>query len=360
MSQSPTRSVSWSPLAALAGAALLAACSTPAPPPAPLPPAPIAAHAPAPPPVGLSASVVEQASEFRTYMRRAATIAPPFANGAAIEQALSDAEAFEPQQLSRGAVAYAAVVALQEPGFVAGVRTYAVDPDQRKALAQKLISDPYYATALPGAQAAAGLIIASLKDEGSHLADAGEKVRLSAYDIQKQAAWSKTSVSDPAGRLARAKTTSAMSMAPDPADVTELKRAVTGSDGQALQSRVASLGASASAPPFTQAVTRGLAVAAVAALGEATEENDAALNGLLNDSTGGFCLNMTKLNLYQCLSVAKPWYEDVFCLGRHVMIDTGQCVAKAAGQSHPAQPLPVAGPDPSAGPAAAGPSGGDR
>ena len=44
---------------------------------------------------------------------------------------------------------------------------------------------------------------------------------------------------------------------------------------------------------------------------------------------------MSKLNLYQCLAVAKPHYEDVFCLGQHVLIDTGQCVMKAAGAPFP-------------------------
>jgi hypothetical protein len=58
---------------------------------------------------------------------------------------------------------------------------------------------------------------------------------------------------------------------------------------------------------------------------------------LLNESAGGFCLNMSKLNLYQCLAVAKPWYEDIFCLGQHVLIDTGQCVAKDVGTAQPVQ-----------------------
>jgi hypothetical protein len=42
---------------------------------------------------------------------------------------------------------------------------------------------------------------------------------------------------------------------------------------------------------------------------------------------------MAKLNLFQCLSVAGPEYEDVFCLGQHAVLDTGQCVAGAAGSA---------------------------
>jgi hypothetical protein len=300
-----------------------------------LPPAPIPPAAIAPPPVALSTQVVERAGEFRTYMKHAASISPSFTNGPAIEESLTLGESYEAQQLSRGAIAYAAVVALQEPGFVAGVRTYAVDPVQRRELAHKLASDPYYATALPGAPAAAGLIIASLNAEGAKVRGAGELVKQSAYDVQHQA-WSKTSVTDPAGRLAHAKVVSSSPMTSETADLDQMKRAVTGSDNRAVEHRVSVTGA-ASAPPYTQVVTRGLAVAAIAALGEGGDDKDAALEPLLDDTKDGYCLNMSKLNLYQCLAVAKPWYEDIFCLGQHALIDTGQCIAKAAGQPQPVQ-----------------------
>jgi hypothetical protein len=49
---------------------------------------------------------------------------------------------------------------------------------------------------------------------------------------------------------------------------------------------------------------------------------------------------MSKLNLYQCLAVAKPHYEDVFCLGQHVMMDTGACLMKGVGMAEPAPPPP--------------------
>ena len=55
---------------------------------------------------------------------------------------------------------------------------------------------------------------------------------------------------------------------------------------------------------------------------------------------------MARLNLYQCLSVAEPNYEDAFCLGQHAMMDTAQCVDKASGWSAPARGVmvPVARP----------------
>ena len=53
-------------------------------------------------------------------------------------------------------------------------------------------------------------------------------------------------------------------------------------------------------------------------------------------------MKMAKLNLYQCLAVAGPHYEDVFCLGQHALIDTAQCVNDAAGGAA----VPTAAPAP--------------
>ena len=61
---------------------------------------------------------------------------------------------------------------------------------------------------------------------------------------------------------------------------------------------------------------------------------------LKTQDDSSFCLNMAKLNLYQCLAVSKPHYEDVFCLGQHILIDTGACVVKAAGATLPPEPPP--------------------
>lgn len=91
-------------------------------------------------------------------------------------------------------------------------------------------------------------------------------------------------------------------------------------------------------------VVRGLAVAALAALGAAGDENLTSIDALSVDPATNSCLNMAKLNLYQCLAVSKPHYEDIFCLGQHILIDTGACVIKAAGATVPPEPprvLPV-------------------
>ena len=298
---------------------------------APLPAAYIPAHAEAPPPVSLSGRVVEAASEYHVYMQRAEHITPSFTTGPQLEASLNTGEGYEAQQMSRGVIAYGALVALQDPEFVASVRTFAVDPEGRRSLAARLVSDPNYVAALPHAASAAGLVITTLNADGQRVRGAGEMVKQFAYDVQHQA-WSKKDITDPAGRLAYAKQLSNAPMTPIPEDVAQLRGAVGGPDSK-VASRAMLVSGQASAPPYTPVVSRALAIAALAALGEGGDQNDDQVESLLNESTGGFCLNMSKLNLYQCLAVAKPWYEDVFCLGQHVLIDTGQCVAKEAGTS---------------------------
>lgn len=299
-------------------------------------PAPAAAVVAAPPPaaalppVALSGPVMQAAGAYRAYMRKASAIGAGFTDGRGVETSLEAAEASEPLALSRGVVAYAAVLALQEPSFVDGVRTYAADPAQRRQVADRLAANPAYAASMPGAAAAAALIARVLAEDAAKVQSAGAKVKQAAYDVQKQK-WSTGEIPDRPGRLARAKTLAAATMSATPEEMAELAAAIP--SGQAGQTRlaVASAVSTPVSPPYTSTIARGLAVAALAALGEGGDANDAAVQILLNDAGGSFCHNMAKLNLYQCLAVAKPYYEDVFCLGQHILLDTAQCVAKGSG-----------------------------
>src|SRR5690606_28208748 len=94
-------------------------------------------------------------------------------------------------------------------------------------------------------------------------------------------------------------------------------------------------------PPYTEAVIRSLAIAALAALGAAGEEDwRATTEALTVTGTNEFCLSMSKLNVFQCLAASRPHYEDMFCLGRHVVGDIGRCTAQAAGPLAPSVIVP--------------------
>ena len=72
------------------------------------------------------------------------------------------------------------------------------------------------------------------------------------------------------------------------------------------------------------------------------------MQALETEPTDGACLNLAKLNLYQCLAVAVPWYEDIFCLGEHAVGETAQCISKEAGSTAQIQQAETVAPSASA------------
>jgi hypothetical protein len=201
------------------------------------------------------------------------------------------------------------------------------DPDQRRSVAYEVMKDPAYAVGFAGSAGAAGLVMNALGEDGRKLIETGRSVRQAAYDVQHQA-WSKGEISGREARLALAKQLSASPSLGETSEIARLQVAVSGS-GQL------GLSAESATPPYTPLVIHSLAVAALAALGYADDASLAQVMPMLGEPTSSTCLNMSKLNLYQCLAVAKPHYEDVFCLGQHALMDTGRCLEHGAGIEDP-------------------------
>lgn len=296
---------------------------------APPPPPPPAA------PIGLPARTVADAAAFQAYLERVGGTSPAFTSGTGVAVMLRDAAAYEPRALIRGAIAYAAIAALQNQQFVAELRAAGNSPDNRRLMAGYLMADPAYALLFRGSQGAAGFAREALSGSGLKLYGSGKAVRQASYDIQHQA-WSKLDVADRPARLAAVEAAGQQPL-PDAADhVVAMQQAVAG---------VAPLRVSAGdlTPPYTPLVAKAVQLAAIAALGEASDEWYDRLAGLASDEPTDTCLHIAKLNLNQCLAVAKPNYEDVFCAGQHAMMDTGACMVRNAGLSLPAEP-PALGP----------------
>src|SRR4051812_36142845 len=97
-------------LTAAALCALLAACQEPV-----APPPVVAVAPPPPPPITLSSEVTELAAAYEGYVQRASTVSPMFSNADQVQDSMRVGASYEPRQLTGGAVAYAAVVALQDP-----------------------------------------------------------------------------------------------------------------------------------------------------------------------------------------------------------------------------------------------------
>lgn len=302
--------------------AVLAACSTPAPEPVVV----VEAPPPPPPPVTLNEGVAQAASIYVTFIKDVGTIQAGFPDAESIQAAMRKGAAYDPATLSRGMIAYGSILALQSPEFVAGVRTYAVDPATRADVVANIIRDPAYAAGLPGADVAAGLIIATLGQDIASLTTIADAVEGDAYTIQERndprRRWAVVPIPNREVRLETAKTISAGQMLPSAEESARLFAAANSGSGL-------SLSPATNAPPYTPAVVHSLAIAALAALGAAGDDARANTEALSIESNAQFCLDMSKLNLFQCLAASRPSYEDMFCVGRHIVRDLATCTTAA-------------------------------
>ncbi|WP_310796458.1 hypothetical protein [[Roseibacterium] beibuensis] len=319
-------------VAALA-AAFLAGCASDTPTQAEIEAARVAAEAAeiaarAPPRIRLNQSVADAAAVYMSFSRDMAGLEGGFTNPEQIQEALRRGAAYDPGQISRGLVAYASILALQSPEFVSGVRSLADDQVTRERIVARIVADPGYAATLPGAEVAAGLVMATLSEDINALSRAANSIENDAYAIQAahdpRRFWGISEVRDREGRLEAAKIRSAQTMTPPAGEATRLYDAAH-SGGGALP-----VSGAPRKRPYPPAVVNGLALAALAALGYAGENARSNTDALQFDRVSEGCLTMSKLNLFQCLAASRPNYEDMFCLGRHIVRDLATCSRGAA------------------------------
>jgi hypothetical protein len=289
-------------------------------PPVPPPPPPM-------PDVSMSGRFVAEAGGYDDYVRQASSISPAFTDAQSVGQALRAGSAYEPGQLRRGMVAYAAIAVLTDAAFVADVRRAGDTPEARYALVAKIFSNPKTALQFADGLRAAGIAKQALINGGMRVYDAGNAVRLAAYSIQHQP-WSLQTVPD---LDSRADTVKRLSNSPRPSPNSETQNLYLMVAGEAPPG----VNLNPAPGPYTGVVVRAVALAELAAIGQADDEAAPRLGWLSDDYYLDHCLAEAKLSLFECLAVARPNYEDVFCLGQHAMKDTGACVVIGAGGAVP-------------------------
>jgi hypothetical protein len=187
----------------------------------------------------------------------------------------------------------------------------------------KIFASPARALDFADGYKAAGLAKQALAAAGMRLFDDGNRVKMSAYSIQHQA-WSLTEIPDRDGRAAAVKRLSSTQHTAPLAEEAQLEALVEG--GPSTIDPEGPAGG-----PYSLLVVRAVALAALAAIGEANDDAAPRLRWMSDDYYLDHCLAEAKLALFECLAVAKPNYEDIFCLGQHAMKDTGACLVKATG-----------------------------
>jgi len=288
-------------------------------------------------PVVLNDSVVQSAAIYLGFTRDMATLRGGFESPEAILAAMQRGAAYQPDQISRGLVAYASILALQSPEFVAGVRRAGMERAARDQLVARIVADPTYASTLPGAAAAAGLVMGVLDADIVALRNAADSIENDAYAIQADSrqVWARQPVPDREARIQSVKDLSARMMLANAEDAARLGSAARTGSGLGVSSpRLRQ-------PPYPPAISSALALAALAALDGAGDNARANTDALQYDRSSQDCFASSKLNLFQCLAASRPSYEVEFCLGRHVVRDLSTC---ARGTALPAAQITVDAP----------------
>ncbi|WP_269514342.1 hypothetical protein [Brevundimonas subvibrioides] len=296
-----------------------------------------AALAARPKPIALNDSVIQSAAIYLGFTRDMATLRGGFESPEAILAAMQRGAAYQPDQISRGLVAYASILALQSPEFVTGVRQYGMDRETRNQTVARIVADPTYASTLAGADSAAGLIMGVLDADIAALRVAADSIENDAYAIQAdgRASWARQAVPDREARIQGVKDLSARRMVANAEDAARLSAAAYSGSGLGVSTpRLRQ-------PPYPPAVSSALAIAALAVLDGAGENAVSNTDALQYDLASQDCFASSKLNLFQCLAASRPSYEVEFCLGRHVVRDLATC---ASGTSQPAGRITVDSP----------------
>lgn len=275
---------------------------------------------------------------FREDVAEVETI--PFSSAEVTREAHRRLAAHNSRALSGGWVAYAALVAADNPDFRKAIADEVGSSKRfkglkgRDALMAKITEDPAYARSLKGANAAIGAVRAMTAADAARFAKLGEAFKEQAYAMQKTS-WGKAKIPPPPQRLQDAdKYAAARAPTPAPSLPAETDKGVT-------QPMLASAGATwgpdwgaksggdPRAEPNAEIVLeRVLSLAARYAAGGVNEK---LVETYAKNDRADQCLSMATLTLRQCIAATRTPYEEAFCLGEHALNDPARCLGWAAG-----------------------------
>lgn len=272
-----------------------------------------------------------------------------------LDAALERAARHNTRALVRGWMNYGANVAAQSPTFVAGVRDAAARLGA-DALVREIASDRARIRRLDGTEEASRFVLETIAADAERVAYAADRLMEYSNALQR-APWASA---DAAGQLERVQR---LRGAGEPGGyspsipisvaaqltVTPLSVRI-GADSTSfggrrfwdvLNGRGSVLGVSSVRRPPPRddygraSVEAMLAVAALKAL-DAEEAQPSAVDSYLSDRTSMSCVEMARLQFYQCVSAARFNYENGYCLARHGVRDIALCMDPSLRLAPPA------------------------
>ncbi len=290
------------------------------------------------------ASLERQAANYIQFREDVAAIeAAPFENADVTREAHRRLAAHDPNSLSAGWVAYAALVAADTPGFAKAVqKELGKKANRRKGtlggrdgLMSNLAQNPRYASALDGAEEAIEAILAMTVQDGARITALGEAFKEQAYAMQKTT-WGKKRLPSSQARLKEAAAYGAQRGAPVAPTFASVEKngALAPSLASASASWEANWGAGgAGAGQMSEANAQVIMdrVLNLAARYSAGALNAKVVEVYARNDKSDRCLSMAKLTLDQCIAATRTPYEEAFCLGEHGLNDVSNCLGWVAG-----------------------------
>lgn len=284
-----------------------------------------------------------QAASYIRFREDVAAIeAMPFTNANVTREAHLRLSAHDTDALSAGWVAYAALVAADQPGFADAIEEeLKKKPNKRKGemggidgLMSAVAQDPSYLRNLPGAKEAVGAILAMTVQDGARITELGEAFKSQAYAMQKTS-WGKQKISPSQTRLDEAATYGRARAKPTaPILARAVDNGVIAPSLASAQGEWASdWGAGADKGRMTEKNAEVVIdrILILAARYSTDTLNPKIVEVYAQNTKSQRCLSMAKLTLDQCIAATRAPYEEAFCLGEHALIDVATCTGWVAG-----------------------------
>ncbi len=290
---------------------------------------------PAPTPVASSA-IVRNAETYAAYHADVGEAGRrELRSGADLDATMDDlAQYYDGDRLVDAQIAYAALVAAQNPEFIDAVRAVA-DYYGNGVAEAALMDDPVYVTGFMGADIAQEQVYGAINEDVASIRTVGDRYRQAAYELQNET-W--------AGRRARDRETrlQALETAADRLEVDfRLSEPAQGAQTNPPLGSASSMFAErapAGVPvlpdlqvnvgeqqlqPDERRIGQMLAVAAL----QSIESGDmTALDRMLGDPAVERCITWARLTMAQCIAAGHFKYEDSFCIAEHALNDVADCL----------------------------------
>lgn len=264
----------------------------------------------------------------------------PFSGPETTREAHRRFAAHDSRALSGGWVAYAALVAADNPEFRKAIAEEVGSSKKfkglkgRDAFMAKISEDPSYARSLKGANDAVAAVRAMTAADAARFMTLAEAFKEQAYALQKTS-WGKAKIAPPPQRLQDAdRYAAARSPAPPPALPAETSKGVTQPMlAGAGETWGAGWGAKSGGAPRVEpnAETVMQRVLSLAARYAAGGVNAKLVDNYAKNDRADQCLSMAALTLRQCIAATRAPYEEAFCIGEHALGDPARCLGWAAG-----------------------------